>query len=396
MGYVIYQIIHCRKVRSVNSGEQCYPDEFNESTQEFHHTARAGRSQAVSEVERKTQHDMATLTDIIRQLDNSNTPYTADNIAQRFQQRRAMGGVKAFMENVIARKMQTGRKGTARNYATTLRSFMRFLGGKDITLNDITPGLMEEYEAWNLANGVEKNTSSFYMRILRTVYNLAIESGMTEDKRPFRHVYTGVAKTVKRAVPLDTVKTLRQLDIQGLSSRFHDKRTIEGLELARDIFLFSFYTRGMAFVDMAFLRKADVRNGVITYKRRKTRQRITIRYEKEMQEIVEKYNNGTSPFLLPIIQGTDKDKDPYDQYKNRSGYFRKYIRMLGEVIGTPNPLTMYVARHTWATAMRAANVPLSVISMGMGHDSETTTQIYLASVDTGAVDNFNSMLIGMV
>ena len=56
-------------------------------------------------------------------------------------------------------------------------------------------------------------------------------------------------------------------------------------------------------------------------------------------------------------------------------------------------LTMYVARHSWASAARANGIPLSVISEGMGHDSEATTQIYLACLDTAVVDRANNLII---
>ena len=57
------------------------------------------------------------------------------------------------------------------------------------------------------------------------------------------------------------------------------------------------------------------------------------------------------------------------------------------------PLTMYVARHSWASAAKAKGIPVSVISEGMGHDSESTTQIYLASLDTSIVDSANSIIL---
>lgn len=63
------------------------------------------------------------------------------------------------------------------------------------------------------------------------------------------------------------------------------------------------------------------------------------------------------------------------------------------MVGIKIPLTMYVARHSWASAAKSKGIPLSVISEGMGHDSEATTQIYLASLDTAIVDKANSLII---
>lgn len=393
---VQYQIIRNREARCCSARCTLYPHEFDVTTQQV--VIQDGdRREATVQAQVRISRDLDALRNICKFLDSTNMPYTAGDVIQRFTQKRVEGWLKLFMERLIARKKAAGSQGTARNYATALRSFMRFRGGKDTIMDDITPQLIEDYEAWMRARGVERNTTSFYMRILRTTYYRAVEAGLAEDKRPFRHVYTGVAKTVKRAVPLDIVKKLKAIDIQSLLYNNIGKPSllkIRDTEKARDLFLFSFYTRGMSFVDMAYLRKADVRNGVITYKRRKTGQRLTIRYEKRMQEIVEKYNNEASPYLLPII--SDAGGDTYRQYKAEDNRMRSCLYKLSRLIGSPHQLTMYAARHTWATAMRDANVPLSVISSGMGHDSETTTQIYLAQVDTGKVDEANSMLIGMI
>ena len=95
------------------------------------------------------------------------------------------------------------------------------------------------YEAYLKEKGLVKNSTSYYMRIWRSVYNLAVEQGYTTDKKPFKHVYTGIDKTVKRAVPFKIIKMIKELDLS-----FEPQ-----LELARDIFLFSFYTRGMSFID---------------------------------------------------------------------------------------------------------------------------------------------------
>jgi hypothetical protein len=96
------------------------------------------------------------------------------------------------------------------------------------------------------ARGLCPNTTSFYMRILRAVYNKAVEKGMTEQKYPFKHVYTGISKTVKRAISLNDIKRVKALELPANTS----------LSLARDLFLFSFYTRGMTFV-VCYSPKSD-------------------------------------------------------------------------------------------------------------------------------------------
>lgn len=224
------------------------------------------------------------------------------------------------------------------------------------------------------------NTTSFYMRILRAVYNRAVEKGLTEQRYPFRHVYTGVEKTIKRAVSVKVIKKLKELDLSMKPS----------LDFARDMFLFSFYTRGMSFVDMAYLRKIDLQNGILTYRRRKTGQQLTIKWEKCMEEIICKYSSNKTDYLLPIIKVQDNERKQYDNALHLVNY---RLKDLSKILKLQRPLTLYVARHSWASAAKAKNIPLSVICEGMGHESEKTTQIYLASLETSVVDKANKVIL---
>ena len=163
------------------------------------------------------------------------------------------------------------------------------------------------------------------------------------------------------------------------------------MDVARDIFMFSFYTRGMSFIDMAYLKKRDLQNGVLSYRRKKTGQQLFIKWERPMQEIIDKYNTDGSPYLLPIIRNMNADER--QQYKNAAHLVNNKLKKLGEILGLAVPLTSYVARHAWASIAKSKNVPLGIISEAMGHDSEKTTRIYLASLDTSAIDKANNQIL---
>ena len=163
------------------------------------------------------------------------------------------------------------------------------------------------------------------------------------------------------------------------------------MEWARDLFMFSFYTRGMSFVDMAYLKKTDLQNGVLVYRRQKTNQQLTIKWEKPMQDIVNKYASPESPYLLPIIRDTHTDARL--QYKNAIHLVNNKLKLIGKEIGLGIPLTTYVARHGWASIAKHKNIPIGIISEALGHDSEKTTRIYLDSLDTSAVDKANSQIL---
>ena len=305
-----------------------------------------------------------------------------------------------FMNFLIALLLKNGQYRTMQHYKATLNSYMRFRGGKDISLNKIDAEEMLSYEVYlkNVAK-VCSNTSSFYLRILRATYNKAVEKGFTIQQNPFKNVYTGIAKTNKRAVPIEIVSSIKHLDS---SKDFTPKQ-----ELARDTFMMCFYLRGISFIDLAHLRKSDLRDGYLHYIRSKTGQCLSIRWEKEMQDIVEKYQAQTasSPYLFPFIVGDstnkhsgkqDKEQSELRLYHNAESRIAYHLKKLGEKMDIKGKLTLYVARHSWATAARDNQVPISVISEALGHNSETTTQIYLCSIQTSEVDEANAKLLALI
>lgn len=287
-----------------------------------------------------------------------------------------------FMEKSISQLRMMGKARTSDIYKCTLSSFLRFSSGKDISFSDIDTDLIMRYEAHLLRDrGITRNSSSFYLRTFRATYNRAVAQGLTHDRHPFRYVYTGIDKTTKRALPLQLLRRIATLDLTSEPN----------LEKARDLFLFSFYTRGMSFVDMAYLKKSDIANGTLVYRRRKTGQILQIKWEKCMQDIVDKYDNDNNDYLLPIINKENINKR--QQYLSSIGYTNILLKKIGFILDLQLPLTTYVARHSWANIARFKNVPISIISEGMGHNSESTTRIYLSSLETHLVDNANSTIL---
>lgn len=379
-GTIYYQIIHNRVIRQQKTDYHLFTHEWNEKRCTV--IVGGNRSNYLQTVKERIEWDVRRWQSIIRQYENKRYKYHADDIIATFQKTLTDQTLFNFMQSVIARLQLIGKERTAETYHSTLKSFMKYRQEQDILLEDIDSDLMQMYEAHLQSRGISKNSISFYMRILRAVYNRAVEKELTENRHPFKHVYTGTEKTVKRAIPLKSIKQIKNLELPIKSS----------LDFARDIFLFSFYTRGMSFIDIAFLKKKDLANGILSYRRRKTGQQLFIRWEKCMQEILDKYKeNEESPYMLPIIN--PQEKHERQQYKNILYRINKSLKDIGQLIKLPIPLTMYVARHSWASAARSKNIPISVISEGMGHDSEKTTQIYLASLDTTVVDRANRIIL---
>ena len=380
-GGLYFQIIHNRVVRQLNTDYRIFASEWDANSETV--MTNGDRVNIVNAIKERLAWDVARPEKVVCLLETEHRRFTADDVITMFHKLTKESSLFTFMHGVIAQLKQLGKVRTSETYTATLKSFMDFQDEQDVPLDGITSDMMLMYEAYLKTRELRMNTISFYMRNLRAVYNRAVEKGLTAQQYPFRHVYTGVDKTVKRAIPIKAIKALKDLDLA----------TNLTLDFARDMFMFSFYTRGMSFVDMAYLKKTDLQNGMLTYRRRKTGQELSIKWEKCMAEIIAKYPENKTGFLLPIIKEQGDERRQYDNALHLVNY---RLKELSTMLKLQRPLTMYVARHSWASAAKAKNVPLSVISEGMGHDSETTTQIYLASLETSVVDKANKMILGLL
>ena len=290
----------------------------------------------------------------------------------------------SFVNQLRTQFLQQNKLRLAETYQSALNSFCLYINKVEILMEDIDSKMIEGYESYLKQKKLTLNTISFYMRILRAIYNRAVKSGVIADKKPFDHVFTTMTKTAKRAIPIQVIQKIAQAHI-----------TNKNEALARDLFLFSFYTRGMSFVDIAYLKKTDLNNTYLIYKRKKTGQELKIAWRKEMQELVDRNSSKDGVHLLGILD-ENSEKSLRFQYHYTQCIINTALKRLGKQLNLETNLTMYVARHSWATIARQKNIPLSVICDGMGHNSEKTTQIYLQSVDAEAIDRCNDKLIAAI
>ncbi|MDE6497942.1 MAG: site-specific integrase [Muribaculaceae bacterium] len=390
-GIIIYQISHERKKRQISTNYQILCSEWNEKHGQVVECGERARHPYIFRIRQRIRQDVERISGIFRKFESKGIAYTADDVVNEYIRYLREFCLFSYMEGIIRNLKANGKERTAETYTAARNSFKKFMtceaskrligNDDDIEIDRISTELMEAFEAWHHQRGVTYNTISFYMRIIRAVYNRAVEDGVTENHFPFRHVYTGVDKTVKRALPLSVIRKIKNLDLSNNPS----------LDFARDMFILSFMLRGMSFIDMAYLTKTDLANGYVVYRRRKTGQQLTIAWTKEMQMILDKYPENKSHYLLPIIKNCGTN-DRWT-YRNVSYNINRNLKIIACRTGITIPLTLYVARHSWASAAKAKGIPLSIISEGMGHDSEATTRIYLASLETTLVDQANSLII---
>lgn len=287
-----------------------------------------------------------------------------------------------YMEKHISKLLNHDQPRTAETYQSTLNNFRLFRQNRDLTFEELSPHLLEDYEFHLRNRGLVPNTIAFYLKRLRAIYNKAVEDELIENHHPFRKASTASEKTAKRAISLKDIRKLKKLELPPLSSQ----------RLARDIFLFSFYTRGMSFIDIALLKKSDIKDGILTYRRKKTGRVLTMRWESCMKKIADQYaSTSSSPYLFSIIR--HPDGDIRKQCHNALTRIDRHLKKIGQSIGLSIPLTLYVARHSWASAARDEGIALSIISEAMGHESESTTRIYLTSLEPHVIDKANNRIL---
>ena len=382
-GTLYYHIIHQRKLRWISTDYHVYPEEWNARKSSVIVSNSNNRQAHLQLIQSQIDWEMKQIQCIIHDKEMDGVSYSVDDLANEIQQLPTSQSVFTFFRKQIAKKEQMQCVGTKNNYTNAVNRFIEFRNQKDLTFSQMTADMMEMYQAWLWNRGVRQNTVSFYLRTLRTLHHKAVEAGQATSNDIFAHVQTANVRTAKRAISVKDIRKIEKLDLPRGSS----------LDKARDMFLFSFYLRGMAFVDMAFLKKSDLKCGLVSYNRRKTHQNLNIEWIKPMQAIINKYAEQTkdSPYMLPILTG--KETSPYTQYRKVEYNTNYNLKKIGKMIGLKIPLTTYVARHTWASIALHMNIPIATISEGMGHNSYKTTQIYLESIDVATINEANRRII---
>ena len=271
-------------------------------------------------------------------------------------------------------------------YEVSYNSFIKFNKHLDIPFSDIDVAWLKRYETWGKSQNLSVSTISTRIRHLRAVFNLALlEHAIKSDCYPF-HTYK-VSKlnraTAKRA--------LSKTDIQNIME-YQGKSPME--RLAIDLFTFSYLCAGINFIDMAKLKQSNIQENQLVYNREKTKKLIIVPLQELAIQIIEKYNNGKSSFVFPILSNFHKSEvQVANRLHKMLAKINKHLKKIGVKLNLPIPLTTYVARHSFATVLKRAGVSISIISESLGHSSERITQVYLDSFDKEQIDTAMKALL---
>ncbi|MFA5814258.1 MAG: site-specific integrase [Bacteroidales bacterium] len=290
-------------------------------------------------------------------------------------------GIQAYAQAIADKQVAAGNIGNSRAYLSTISMLKKFAGDKEINFSEFNYKKLLEFEQFMASKKLQTNTIAFYMRTLRAILNRAVKEGVCKDTNyVFRDYRIRHEETRKRAITKTEIDAIRNLNLE----------TSTPMEFARDMFMFSFYTRGMNLIDIAYLKKADIRNGRIEYSRRKTSQQFSIKLTEAATVILERYHND-SPFAFPVIKRKGNEYLDYVSFKR---LVNKKLKDIAELAEISTPLTTYVARHSWATIAKRQGISTAIISEGLGHETEQTTQVYLDSFENDVLDRANELVTG--
>lgn len=396
---LILQILHNRQRGVVFSPYYLLPGEFDKKKGKAValNRTKAARARA-AEINDYIAAQTYELYYTIREMELSGEPFSPKEIAAAYRRRGDRRCMRTFVLSLCEELERRAKHGTAGTYRAMLAAFEKFAGNRDTRLHELTPACLAGFEEYLRQVPLQRNTITFYMRILRAVYNKARRAGLVERRdNPFEEVSFRIDKTRKRAISPETMRRIAGKDFG----------TRTWLTLARDLFMFGFYARGMSFVDMAYLKRDAVQGGVLFYTRQKTGQVFSVRVTPALQTLIDRYA-ACEPWMLPVMKhcaagpknrvppaDLEPDAPPkelYKRYKDALSDYWYYLGTISEELHTEKRLTFNVARHTWASQARDRGIPVTVISQGLGHTTEKTTAIYLDELDAREVDDANDIV----
>ena len=314
------------------------------------------------------------------------------------ERKNAKDDLRLYIPEVIGMLKREGKFPAMHVYACTLRSYEKFCAEErypknttaSLSMQEIfTPERLKEYEDWLAGQQSSPNTISTYMRTLQAVYNRWMSPGI-EGYNPvlFKDVYTKVESRTKRALTAEQMEQLRNTDFSVLTLRQQQVLTY---------FLLMFMLRGMPFIDLAHLRKSDLRNRRITYRRHKTGKLMVVDVPPDAMRLLQKYRDKTdSEYLFPLLHGGLFMEEYHHRYQETLRHFNRELARLMKQLLPGVSVSSYTARHTWATLAYHSGVPVGLISQSLGHSSIRVTMTYLKPFDAEVIDRINRQVISLV
>ena len=379
---VIFRITNCRKVYTINSGVSLNSKFWKEQICEvnkLHPNAKL--------INLKLNKEYYLLQDAILRLDNNFCISKLRNILSGKDLGNEYCTFKEFADKLISQMLESKRTGNALVYQTAVNRFLQFYGKEDLHFDKITYKLLEEFIHSLKVQGLKINSISNYLRSIRAIYNRAIKEKLVErSEYPFYDIKIKVEKTQKRAISNDEILKLKNSIVE---ENFACRKAI-------NYFFLSYYLIGMSFTDLAYLKKENIVDGRIFYRRRKTHKNYSIKLFSEAAVILNELKTNNSLYLLDIMS-SDIPEDSILAKKRIKQWIKttnKYLKQVSEQEKIEKNITTYTARHSFATTAKRLGYSNELIAEALGHQyGNKVTNTYLDSFDKDIVDEMHNKVI---
>ena len=298
--------------------------------------------------------------------------------------------VQALLRDLEMQHRQNGKWSTASLYATVSNAITDFAHGQALNFDAFSPGLLKDFENHLRAKNHSWNTVSTYMRILRTAYKQAVVLNYASfQPYIFNKVYTGVVADRENALDIREMERLTKVCMDK------GNELSPSQQQALQYFVLMFMLRGLPFVDLAYLKRNELKGHKISYRRRKTGRPLTIELTKPMMKLMKGLVNHdvSSPYLFPLLHYPDGSVEAHKEYQAQLKSFNNRLRSVGKVLKVDLNLTSYAARHTWVTIAFICGINPAVISQSVGHSSIEVTETYLKPFRQKAINDANRKVL---
>jgi site-specific recombinase XerD len=383
---LIIRIIHNRTIAQITLGTYLEEKDWNEEKKMIKTTFKG--TESVTRLNNQIRTKTNDVADFIAKLDEKKILHsftTANQIKERFEKKLEKVFVFAYMQQLIDEMEKANRIGNARTYKSVKGILETYCNDKDMTFNEMDYAFLMRFETDHYASGNKVNSLSVYMRTLRAVFNRAIKDELIEPEiYPFKKYQIKSTKPNKRAINMTAIKKIEDL----IFDPNHP------LAKTHDYFMFCFNMRGMPFTDMAHLKVENIVDGRIKFDRQKTDKAYNIKITPIAQKILDKYiiGKGKDEYIFPIIY-RESPKDIYRDVEWARNRYNKKLKLIATLCGITENMTSYVGRHSFANQAKNLGIPVANISDMLGHDDIKTTQIYLDTLPSVQLDDYQEQVI---
>ena len=343
-----------------------------------------------AQIEKLIRHKVEELQNQVMAFKADEKEYTLHTLIDKTTKSSSRVTVGEYLNSYIEKLQSANRIGNADTFIHLRTALTKCFGSLDLYFNDLDISRLKELEDWFRQTAhLSANSIGIRFRSLRALYNQAIEDGIVkQDSYPFDSFKVSQFKedTAKRALTKEQIRLIIELDVRLLT-----KYPTPFMQLSKDLFLFSYLGCGINLTDMLHLRYRDVFDSRVTYHRQKTGKLISFYLQPMAMDILRKYyqeEHTPNDYIFPVLKRNFhiSATQQYGRVKRVTRRINRYLKVIGEHLNLPIPLTTYVARHSYATVLKRSGVSTSIISESLGHSSEKITQIYLDSFENSQID----------